>query len=147
MQREHVVMLAGENFITSLRDEFELFVAQPFPVMVGGCRCFSQRGVGRIISRGIRSLPMLKCSSERCVCAPHSLSAATLTSPRLSVSLRKVPLLAVFVVIALTPSLIILFHRSHFHDAPHSCGCFPCAPPKLNRMLTPMALLWNGRAN
>ena len=31
---------------------------------------------------------MLKCSSERWVCAPHSLSAGTLTSPRLSVSLR-----------------------------------------------------------
>src|SRR5216683_7432900 len=41
-----------------------------------------------IISRGIKSLPMLKCSSERCVCAPQSLSAATSTSPRLSVSLR-----------------------------------------------------------
>src|SRR3954471_2144221 len=36
----------------------------------------------------MRSLPMLKCSSERWVCAPHSLSAGTLTSPRLSVSLR-----------------------------------------------------------
>src|SRR6478736_3383554 len=36
----------------------------------------------------IRSLPMLKCSSDRCVCAPQSLSAGTLTSPRLSVSLR-----------------------------------------------------------
>src|SRR5215470_7989047 len=31
---------------------------------------------------------MLKCSSERCVWAPQSLSAATLTSPRLSVSMR-----------------------------------------------------------
>ena len=30
-----------------------------------------------IISRGIRSVPMLKCSSERWVCAPHSLSAGT----------------------------------------------------------------------
>src|SRR5215471_4847252 len=39
-----------------------------------------------IISRGIRSLPMLKCSSERWVCAPHSLSAGTSTTPRLSVS-------------------------------------------------------------
>src|SRR5216683_1851212 len=36
----------------------------------------------------MRSLPMLKCSSDRCVCAPHSLSAGTFTSPRLSVSLR-----------------------------------------------------------
>src|SRR5271170_5896709 len=39
-----------------------------------------------IISRGIKSLPMLKCSSERWVCAPHSLSAGTLTMPRLSLS-------------------------------------------------------------
>src|SRR5262249_9264504 len=31
---------------------------------------------------------MLKCSSERCVCAPHSLSAGTSTTPMLSVSLR-----------------------------------------------------------
>src|SRR2546423_5396344 len=31
---------------------------------------------------------MLKCSSERCVCAPHSLSAGTSTTPILSVSLR-----------------------------------------------------------
>src|SRR5579863_8084676 len=41
-----------------------------------------------IISRGIKSWPILKCSSERCVCAPQSLSAGTSTSPRLSVSLR-----------------------------------------------------------
>src|SRR6266436_935199 len=41
-----------------------------------------------IISRGIRSLPILKCSSERWVWAPQSLSAGTFTSPRLSVSLR-----------------------------------------------------------
>src|SRR5882757_390659 len=37
----------------------------------------------------MRSLPMLKCSSDRCVCAPQSLSAGTATSPRLSVSVRK----------------------------------------------------------
>src|SRR5271168_4447397 len=36
----------------------------------------------------MRSWPMLKCSSERCVCAPHSLSAGTSTTPILSVSLR-----------------------------------------------------------
>src|SRR5215469_8625935 len=35
----------------------------------------------------MRSLPMLKCSSERWVCAPQSLSAGTSTTPRLSVSL------------------------------------------------------------
>src|SRR5215472_17276280 len=31
---------------------------------------------------------MLKCSSERWVCAPHSLSAGTSTTPRLSLSFR-----------------------------------------------------------
>jgi hypothetical protein len=31
---------------------------------------------------------VLKCSSERCVCAPQSLPAGTLTSPRLSMSLQ-----------------------------------------------------------
>ena len=31
---------------------------------------------------------MLKCSSERCVCAPQSLSAGTETSPRESFSMR-----------------------------------------------------------
>src|SRR5262249_29682814 len=34
------------------------------------------------------TLPMLECSSARCVCAPPSLSAGTSTPPRLSVSLR-----------------------------------------------------------
>src|SRR5579863_1353382 len=47
-----------------------------------------------IVSRGIRSLPMLKCSSERWVCAPQSLSAGTSTSPRLSVSLRMLVILS-----------------------------------------------------
>jgi hypothetical protein len=41
-----------------------------------------------IISREIRSLPMLECSIERWVWAPHNLLAGTSTSPRLSVSLR-----------------------------------------------------------
>src|SRR5215469_1248251 len=43
---------------------------------------------------------MLKCSSERCVCAPHSLSAATSTTPRLSVSCR-VLVIAVLLGLAL----------------------------------------------
>src|SRR5262245_29316942 len=37
---------------------------------------------------------MLKCSRDRCVCAPQSLSAGTLTSPRLSVSVRKSAMLS-----------------------------------------------------
>src|ERR1700761_7823735 len=36
----------------------------------------------------MRSWPMLKFSSERCVCAPQSLSAATSILPRLSNSSR-----------------------------------------------------------
>src|SRR5262249_12353931 len=47
-----------------------------------------------IISRGIRSCPMLKCSSERWVWAPQSRSAGTSTSPRLSDSLRTVVVMA-----------------------------------------------------
>src|ERR1700752_2485081 len=31
---------------------------------------------------------MLKCSSERCVCAPHKRSSGTWTSPRASFSIR-----------------------------------------------------------
>src|ERR1700679_2859151 len=50
---------------------------------------FFNRAYEVIISRGIKSLPMLKCSSERWVWAPQSLSAGTFTSPRLSVSWRK----------------------------------------------------------
>src|SRR5271163_2028565 len=50
-----------------------------------------------IISRGMRSWPMLKCSSERCVCAPHSLSLGTSTLPRLSVSVR-MPITGVSIV-------------------------------------------------
>ena len=36
----------------------------------------------------LKSFPMLKCSSERWVCAPHSLSSGTSTTPRLSLSFR-----------------------------------------------------------
>src|SRR5580700_186744 len=36
----------------------------------------------------MRSCPILKCSRERCVCAPQSTCAGTSTSPRLSVSFR-----------------------------------------------------------
>src|SRR5262245_2499343 len=36
----------------------------------------------------MRSSPMPKCSRDRCVCAPHSLSVGTVTGPRLSCSRR-----------------------------------------------------------
>jgi len=40
------------------------------------------------ISLGMRSLEILKCSSERCVCAPHSRSAGTSMGPNESRSMR-----------------------------------------------------------
>src|SRR3984957_5472365 len=58
------------------------------PAWFAFAAAFFRVAYAAIISRGIRSLPMLKCSSDRCVCAPHSLLLGTSTSPRLSVSLR-----------------------------------------------------------
>jgi hypothetical protein len=42
-----------------------------------------------IISGGIKSVPMLKCCSDRSVCGTQSSSAGTFASPKLSVSIRK----------------------------------------------------------
>ena len=42
----------------------------------------------RIRGKGMRSVPILKFSSERCVCAPQYLLAGTATSPIVSVSRR-----------------------------------------------------------
>src|SRR5260370_24376085 len=66
-----------------------------------------------IISRGIKSLPMLKCLSERCVCAPQSLSAGTFTSPRLSVSLRisAILFLLLFLVLLQNAALVYLLEQ------------------------------------
>ena len=49
----------------------------------------------RMIERGIRSSPILKFSSERCVCAPQYLSSATSMAPMLSVSVRVVVIVIV----------------------------------------------------
>src|SRR5215475_14121036 len=49
---------------------------------------FFRMAYAPIISLGMRSWPMLKCSSGRWVGAPQSLSAGTSTTPRLSVSFR-----------------------------------------------------------
>jgi len=42
----------------------------------------------RISGSGMRSSPMRKFSSERCVCAPQYLSAGTSIGPNVSVSMR-----------------------------------------------------------
>ena len=39
-------------------------------------------------AKGIFSVPILKFVSERCVCAPHSLSAGTSMGPKMSFSMR-----------------------------------------------------------
>src|ERR1700757_1112064 len=49
---------------------------------------------------------MLKCSSDRCVCAPHSLLLGTSTSPRLSVSLR-IPITFTLLIALITFSLFV----------------------------------------
>src|ERR1700686_3783572 len=48
---------------------------------------------------------MLKCSSDRCVCAPHSLLLGTSTSPRLSVSLRT-PIIFTLLIALITFSFV-----------------------------------------
>src|ERR1700746_4145761 len=80
------------------------------PAWFARAAAFFQGAYAVIISRGIRSCPMLKCSSERWVCAPQSLSLGTPTSPRLSVSLR-MPITDTLLIaaIVLTPSQLVLF--------------------------------------
>src|SRR5215467_1243880 len=51
---------------------------------------------------------MLKCSSERCVWAPQSLSAGTSTTPRLSVSFRVAVMSSLLGLISPRPE-----HRHH----------------------------------
>src|SRR5271155_2723736 len=55
---------------------------------------------------------MLKCSSERWVCAPQSLSAGTSTTPRLSVSLRTVCAVISSIAVVLTISSFPNVQRS-----------------------------------
>src|SRR5258708_33528184 len=79
----------------------------------------------------MRSLPMLKCSSDRWVCAPHSLSAGTLTSPRLSVSLRTSATRHLFVDLRHT----MLFLLSPARGRGWVRGLYPSSPPHLTSPL------------
>jgi hypothetical protein len=56
-------------------------VVEPPACVVGVGRRLFQCCVGGDHLPRIRSWPMLKCSSERCVCAPHSLPAGTPPRP------------------------------------------------------------------
>ena len=46
MQREHVVMLAGEDFVASLNDQFITLIVEPLAGVVRGGSGFLQGGVG-----------------------------------------------------------------------------------------------------
>ena len=61
-------MPPGEDLVASLRDQPVDRVIQPTAGAVGIGRSLLQDGVHAIMSRGIKSLPMLECSSERCIC-------------------------------------------------------------------------------
>ena len=81
MQREHVVVLAGEDLVAGLHDQAGA-PGRPAPTcVIDVAAAFFSMAYAVIISRGIRSWPMLKCSSERCVCAPQSLSAGPRPRP------------------------------------------------------------------
>src|SRR5262245_647580 len=45
MQREHVMMLSGEDLVTGLSDKFELLIAQPFASVVSRRGAFLQGGI------------------------------------------------------------------------------------------------------
>src|SRR6516164_6922978 len=96
---------------------------------------------------------MLKCSSERWVCAPHNLSAGTSTTPRLSVSLRTLviePLSQIKQIRTdplecdtegdpdhgieepqqrLLPSVLRAHCRNHHHDGVCYSGCHDVVAP------------------
>ena len=64
-----------------------------------------------ISGNGMRSVPILKFSSERWVCAPQRRSAGTFTSPMVSVSIR---------VLAVIVSLPQLFSHPSAQPAPQA---------------------------
>src|SRR5260370_42427073 len=47
MQRKHVLVLAGQDFVASLNDQLVALVVKPLAVVVRDCRGFLQGGVGR----------------------------------------------------------------------------------------------------
>src|ERR1700751_866635 len=63
-------------------------VAFLFSRMIGAATAFFKVAYAVIISRELKSFPMLKCSSDLWVCAPRSFETAISTSPKLSVSFR-----------------------------------------------------------
>ena len=87
-ERELVVELALDHLVGGLRDQIDLLGRELAELAVGQRGRLLQEAQGPDHRRPHtnRSRPIGKFSIERCVCAPHSLSAGTRTSPRLSLS-------------------------------------------------------------
>src|SRR3984893_4979366 len=88
MEREHVVMLPGEYLVTDLNDQLVALVIEPLARMVRVGGGFLQNGIrGNHLARNevLADTEVLKGALDLGV---HSLSAGTLTLPRLSVSVR-----------------------------------------------------------
>ena len=58
-------MLTCQNFVADFHDQGVALVVEPAGGVIGIRRRLFQNRIAVIISRGIRSAPMLKCSSER----------------------------------------------------------------------------------
>ena len=71
---KHVLVLASQDLVTRPENQLVLAVVEPAAVWLAFAAPFFKVAYAVIISRGMRSWPMLKCSSERCVCPPQSLS-------------------------------------------------------------------------
>ena len=88
-ERELVVVLAGEHLVGGGDDRVGLLRVERAEVAVDRRAALRLTSASaRISSRGMRSLEMSKCCSERCVCAPHRRSAGTSMWPKVSFSMR-----------------------------------------------------------
>ena len=67
-------MLAGEDLITDLNDQFVSLLVETLARMVRVLVAFLSMVYAVIISSGIRSLPILKCQRALRLRAPQSLS-------------------------------------------------------------------------
>ena len=88
-ERELAVVLAGEHLVGGGDDRVGLLrdrARRASRLTTAALRLTSASA--RISSRGMRSVEMSKWCSERCVCAPHSRSAGTSMSPKVSFSMR-----------------------------------------------------------
>jgi hypothetical protein len=87
-QRELARVLAGQHLIGGGVDGLGLLGIQQTQRMVDVADAFLTCASAAMISRGCCSPLMSKFCSERCVCAPQSLSAGTSMGPKVSFSWR-----------------------------------------------------------